>query len=207
MSEISARLLLVRHAQHVATVDDGGLTSLGERQAEALVEAVVLRGSDVVVASPLRRATATADVLADRFEVLPGLEEFDFGPDVPEAAEMLAERTDLTLWRPGHGFPGGESLRSFHARIAETLSALVHANLGRRVVAVTHSGVIDAALRWAYDLSPDDDWTTEASLPNASLTELERWPAGRRLDGAPRFTLVHRVGDVSHLAADQVTDI
>jgi broad specificity phosphatase PhoE len=191
----------------MTTVDGGRLTSLGERQAKALVEAVALRDADVVVASPLRHATATAEVLADRFEVVPGLEEFDFGGAVPEAAEMLAERTDLALWRPDDGFPGGESLRAFHARIAETLSALVDANLGRRVVAVTHSGVIDAALRWAYDLSPGDDWTTEASLPNASLTELERWPTGRRLDGAPRFTLVHRVGDVSHLAADQVTDI
>ena len=48
---------------------------------------------------------------------------------------------------------------------------------------------------------------TEASLPNASVTEIEHWPTGRRSGGAPRFTLVHRVGDVSHLPRELVTDI
>jgi broad specificity phosphatase PhoE len=207
MSKTSARLVLVRHAQHVTTVDDGGLTSIGEQQASALVDALGLQTADVVVSSPLRRARATAEALTGTCEVVAGLEEFDFGPDVPETAEMVAERTDVTLWRPEHGFEGGESLGAFHARVSETLTALVAANLGCRVVAFTHAGVIDAALRWAYGLSADDDWVTEASLPNASLTEIEHWPAGRRPGGSPWFTLVHRIGDVSHLAPDQVTDI
>jgi broad specificity phosphatase PhoE len=207
MSQRSAQLVLVRHAQHVTTVDDGGLTSAGEQQARALVDAIGLQTADVVVSSPLRRARATAEALAGTCEVVAGLEEFDFGPGVPGAAEMVAERTDLTLWRPEHGFEGGESLGAFHARVAETLTALVAANLGRRVVAFTHAGVIDAALRWTYGLSAGDDWVTEASLPNASLTEIEHWPEGRRPGGSPWFTLVHRIGDVSHLAPDQVTDI
>jgi probable phosphoglycerate mutase len=207
MSQRSARLVLVRHAQHVTTVDDGGLTSIGEQQASALVDAIGLLAADVVVSSPLRRARATAAALTGNCEVVAGLEEFDFGPDVPEAAEMVADRTDLTLWRPEDGFEGGESLGAFHARVSERLTALVAANLGCRVVAFTHAGVIDAALRWAYGLSADDDWVTEASLPNASLTEIEHWPVGRRSGGAPWFTLVHRIGDVSHLAPEQVTDI
>jgi broad specificity phosphatase PhoE len=207
MSQRSTRLVLVRHAQHVTTVDDGGLTSAGEQQARALVDAIGLQTADVVVSSPLRRARATAEALAGTCEVVAGLEEFDFGPDVPEGAEMVAQRTDLTLWRPEHGFEGGESLGAFHARVSETLTALMVANLGRRVVAFTHAGVIDAALRWAYGLSAGDDWVTEASLPNASLTEIEHWPEGRRPGGSPWFTLVHRIGDVSHLAPDQVTDI
>src|SRR5688572_5744682 len=130
MSKTSARLLLVRHAQHVTTAEDGGLTSLGEQQARALVDAVGLQASDVVVSSPLRRARATAEALTDSFEVVAALEEFDFGPDAPEAAEMVAERTDLTLWRPEHGFPGGETLGMFQTRISETLAALVAADLG-----------------------------------------------------------------------------
>jgi probable phosphoglycerate mutase len=207
MSNPSARVLLVRHAQHVTALEDGGLTSLGEQQARALVDAVGLRPDDVVVASPLRRAQETAGALTESFNVVAGLEEFGFGPDVPVAAEMVAERVDLTLSRPEHRLPGGESLRDFHSRIAETIAALISANLGRRVIAVTHAGVIDAALRWAYALSAGDDWVTEASLPNASLTEVEHWPGGRRHGGAPRFTLVHRIGDVAHLASEQMTDI
>jgi len=207
MSGQHTRLLLVRHAQHVTSVSDGGLTTLGERQASALGTAIRSGPAYELVSSPLRRAIATAAALERSVEVVQGLEEFDFGPEAPDTATMVEERTDLTLWRPNHGFPGGETLGAFQARVSATVTRLVSDYLGRTVVAVTHAGVIDAVLRWAYDLSADSNWMTEASLPNASVTEVEHWPMGRRSDGAPRFTLVHRVGDVSHLPRELVTDI
>ena len=206
MSEPSTRLLLVRHAQADQAAADGGLTELGATQASAVRDALRVEQRDLVVASPLRRARETAAVLRSDAEVLDTLQEFDFGPAAPELREMTAGRTDLTIWRPDHGFPGGETLRAFKTRVAGTLEALVRDNPGRRVVAVTHAGVLDAAIRWGYGLSPEDDWLAEASLPNASVTELEHWRHGRSPGGAPRFTLVHRVGDVSHLAAGHVTD-
>jgi len=207
MSGQHARLLLVRHAQHVTSVSDGGLTKLGERQARAL--ATVLRPGPgyELVSSPLRRAIVTAAALGPSVEVVQGLEEFHFGPEAPDTAKMVEERTDLTLWRPDHGFAGGETLGVFQARVSAIVTRLVADYRGGAVVAVTHAGVIDAALRWAYDLSPDSNWMTEASLPHASVTEIEHWPTGRRSGGAPRFTLVHRVGDVSHLPQELVTDI
>lgn len=149
----------------------------------------------------------TAAVLGNSFAVLEGLEEFDFGSAAPRTAEMVAQRIDLTLWQADDCFPGGESLRTFQERVSKAMQQLVADHLGTTVVAVTHSGFIDAALRWAYDARPEDDWVTEAVLPNGSVTEVEHWPRGRHAEGAPRFSLVHRVGDVSLLLPELVTEI
>lgn len=70
-----------------------------------------------------------------------------------------------------------------------------------------HSGVIDAILRWAFGGTPDTAWTTEAMAPHASITELRHWPTGRHARGAPRYTVLVRVGDVGHLPADLVTGL
>lgn len=149
----------------------------------------------------------TAALLRASFGVLESLDEFDFGSGSPGTAEIVAQRMDLTLWRADDGFQGGESLRTFQVRVAKAMQQLVADHLGETVVAVTHSGFIDAALRWAYDVLPDDDWVTEAVLPNGSVTVIEHWPRGRHAEGAPRFSLVHRLGDVSHLRPELVTEI
>jgi broad specificity phosphatase PhoE len=188
-------------------VDDGGLTELGERQADALRAALPLGSSEALVTSPHRRAVDTAAVLRDEFEVVEALAEFVFGPAAPDTEELMTERADLTLWRADHGFPGGETLGEFQARVAETMERLVADHLGAAGVAVTHSGFVDAALRWAYGVSPEDDWVTEAVVQNAAITEIEHWPSGRHERGAPRFSVIHRVGDVSHLPPELVTEI
>jgi hypothetical protein len=69
-----------------------------------------------------------------------------------------------------------------------------------------HSGVIDAILRWVFGLSPNTAWTTEAVVAHGSITELRHWPDGRHAQGAPRHTQLVRLGDVSHLPADLISD-
>ena len=207
MSAPSVRLVLVRHAEHDISIDDGPLTALGLEQATALGEALRVGASDALFASPLLRARATASLIRDDYETVAGLEEFRFGPAAPRSDELIAERADLALWRATHRFPGGETLAGFQGRVADTLDSLATTRRGPVIVAVTHSGFIDAALRWAYGLDPDDDWMTEVELPNASVTEIEHWRDGRHSRGAPRFNLVRRVGDVSHLPPELVTEI
>lgn len=70
-----------------------------------------------------------------------------------------------------------------------------------------HSGVIDAILRSAFGGTPDTAWATEAMAPHAAITELRHWPTGRHARGAPRYTVLVRVGDVGHLPADLVTGL
>ena len=93
----------------------------------------------------------------------------------------------------------GESIGAFLDRVARTMAALTARPSAGRVIVCTHSDVIDAALRWARGLDPDREWTIQGVVRNASITELEVRPGGRRV--------VCRVGDVSYLPAELVTDI
>ena len=61
--------------------------------------------------------------------------------------------------------------------------------------------------RASQGLPADADWLAEAELPNASITEVEHWPHGRRDDGAPVFSLIRRIGNVGHLPPGVVTEI
>lgn len=203
----STRLVLVRHGQHDYTVEDGALTDLGRRQARVASAALALAPDDVLCASNLRRAIETAESFGHPYSVVDGLREFDFGPRAPVAEALINERADLTLWRASDGFGGGETIGSFQQRVNAALEELVLAYEGRRVIAVTHAGFVDAAIRWAYSIRPDEDWLTEAEIPNASITEFEHWLRGRHPAGAPRHTLVRRIGDVAHLGAELRTDI
>lgn len=103
------------------------------------------------------------------------------------------------MWRPEHG-AGVESLAELQRRIDLAMEAVVRRNPSGRIVLCVHSGVIDALLRWAFGIAPDVPWTTEAAVAHGSVTELQHWPTGRHPRGAPRHTLLIRVGDVAHLA-------
>ena len=49
---------------------------------------------------------------------------------------------------------------------------------------------------------PRSPWQHEFDLPNASITEIEFWPMGRIVDGAPRYAVLPRIGDARHLGTD-----
>ncbi len=93
----------------------------------------------------------------------------------------------------------GESIGAFLDRVARAMARLTAASISGRVIVCTHSDVIDAALRWARGLDPHRGWTIQSVVCNASTTELEIRP------GAP--AVICRVGDVSYLPAELVTDI
>ena len=202
----STRLVLVRHGQCEYAIEDGPLSELGRRQAQAVATALEICGDDIICASGLRRAIETAETFGYAINVVEGLREFDFGPQAPAAEALIEARVDLTLWRASDGFSGGETIGSFQKRVNETMEQLVGAYEGRRVIACTHAGFVDAAIRWAYGIGPDGDWLTEAEIPNASITEFEHWLRGRHPEGAPRHTLIRRIGDVVHLSPELRSD-
>jgi broad specificity phosphatase PhoE len=192
-------LLLVRHAEQARAGDDGELTPRGRRQAAALGRAVGLTADDRLVSSPLVRARETAAALGRDPVTVAGLAEFRFGPSWKW--EQGDRREDLLLWRPEHRLGGGESLLEFGRRVEAAMTALLVAPSPGRVVAVVHSGVIDATLRWALGVPVDAAWVADAEVPLASVTELWHWPTGRQPGGAPRHTTLARLGDTTHLPA------
>jgi glucosyl-3-phosphoglycerate phosphatase len=201
---VGVRILLVRHAEQVRDGHDGPLTPLGREQAAALANAVRLTADDRLVSSTLLRAVDTATALGRAPERDPDLDEFRFGPDWTWS--HVEQHEHLTLWRPDDSTPGGESMREFQQRVQDAVGRLVREPAPGRLVLVIHAGVIDAVLRWVFGLGPEAPWFAEASVPHASVTEVEHWPAGRHRDGAPRHTVLLRLGDVAHLRPHQVTD-
>jgi len=206
----SVRLVLVRHAHATSghPADDPPLSDLGRVQAASLARALEGEAFERVITSPLRRARETARAYRPEgeLEIDARLREFDFGPQAPATRQMSEERADLQLWRPGDGFPGGETLGAFEVRVREVLEELGNGEAAS-VLLFTHSGVILAALRWTWNLPVEAPWQTEAEAGNASLTELVHWPNGQHAQGAPRMTVIHRLADASHLAAELSSDI
>ncbi len=83
--------------------------------------------------------------------------------------------------------------------MAEFHEEIVIRHLGQRVVVVCHAGTIDVALRWSLGIGPRVPLQHEFDAKNASITEIEFWPHGRVRGGAPRYSVLKRIGDVGHL--------
>lgn len=158
-----------------------------------------------IYASPWPRAIDTAAPLCLRLGVEARidarLEELEIDAEWLKASGSGPEhRPDLQVWEPGHrARDRGETLAEFSSRVSEVCEELVRRHLRERVVLFTHSGTIDAAVRWAMGISPDHHWQSDMPILTASITELVYWPHGRVRRGAPRYATLRRIGDVTHL--------
>lgn len=164
------RLILIRHAEtahnrenRVQGQADNPLSELGERQAAALAE--TLRGEplSVVVASPLQRARATAEVIAAvhglPVQPEPALVEMDVGEMEGLAiTDMRARHPDfLREWAtergPSLAMPGGESLEQVQARAWVVVERLRGAtDIDATVALVSHNFVLGCLLCRALEL-------------------------------------------------------
>jgi broad specificity phosphatase PhoE len=160
----SVELLVIRHGQSEWNAlgrghgwGDPPLSPLGEQQAVAAVPALARQRLDAqVVASDLRRARRTAELVAEPLGIGPlttmaGLREHNIGDwdgrtwdeievNWPGAkAAWVAEEIDQP--------PGGESRDQFHARLWQALTDIVRDRQGQRVLVVAHGGVVRALER------------------------------------------------------------
>ena len=202
----SVTLLFIRHGQQQpdgnGQVDRlSSLSERGRRQAD-LVAAALAAGSPLgaVYSSPLPRAADTAEVICRRLSLRPLLEprltEFELGT---RQISEIADRTDLLIWRPSDTGEDGERLCSFCQRVAAFCDEVVQRHSKQRIAVVSHAGIIDAAIRWAFDIRPEAPWQHELDVKHASITEVEFWPRGRIAGGSPRYAVLRRVNDTVHL--------
>jgi broad specificity phosphatase PhoE len=175
-------LLLVRHGETTPNVEgrllgraDPPLTARGVEQAQAL--AARLPRPDRVIASPLRRAVATAEafgVAVDRDERWIELDYGEFDgrrvADVPEQA--------WARWRADTTFapPGGESLATLGDRVRAACDDLAAEATDGVVLVVTHVSPIKAALAWALAVPVDVAW--RMYVEDASVSRIDIGPAG-----------------------------
>jgi len=191
-SEVPTMLYLVRHGETVLTPTrkfsgvgalDPELTADGLAQAERVAGEVAKLKPDVIVASPLQRTRQTAEAIA----AATGLEivydkdwyELSFGTwDGKSIEEVKAETPDdyqawlnSSSYRPG----GGESYDEARIRVEAAMEKVVAEYPGKKVVIVTHNGVIKSAANIAIG-GPNDGVFHMDATP-CSISSISIWPS------------------------------
>jgi len=198
------RLLLVRHgntkgnsAERFWGQTDVELNANGIWQAERLADRLAGEDIDAIYSSELRRASATAGIIASRrrMEVItcPELLEINFGKVEGLSFNEIGQRYPelVSAWPtrdPSFCFPEGESISDLDQRVVKFLSRLEkHASEDTALV-VAHAGVVRLLI---CHLLPIDIWHwRQLRTDLASLSIVETHSQGATL------TLLN---DTSHL--------
>jgi broad specificity phosphatase PhoE len=180
------RLLMVRHASTRATRSaafpaDESLDERGLAAAALLAAAVPRRAR--VIASPSRRCVETAEAAGRSCDTDALLAECDFGDwcgrTLSEINETDSDAVRDWMTSADAAPHGGESLRVFYKRVAGWLDG--QAGDDGQVIAVTHAGVVRAAVIRALGAPLDAFWRIDISP--LSITELHahdgRWTVKR----------------------------
>ncbi len=188
-------LLLLRHGETPLSVQrrfagrtDTPLSPHGQAQAAAAAQALASRGRvDAVVASPLRRAQATAAVCARALglpvSTVADLRETDFGDweGLTFAEARARGPAELQAWLddPAVAPPGGESFLDTQHRVLPALAGLLAAWPGATVLVVTHVTPVKLAVRDAL-LAPMAA-LYRLHLDTCGLSVLDCYPDGPRV--------------------------
>jgi len=202
------RLLLLRHGvtpltleKRFAGIGDPPLTPQGEEQARLAAERLGAGGRfgpiDVVVASPLRRTTSTAEAVAKvaGLEVRPepGVRELDFGRfeglTFAEAHERYPAELAAFLGSSEVAPPEGETLAALAERVGQARDRLIASYPRQTVLVVTHVTPIKALVCQA--LGAPLSAVNRMELGAASLSVIDYYDDG--------LANVRCVNDVAHL--------
>jgi len=202
--QVQTTLILVRHGVTAHTIEkrfSGGLTSAnpglsdeGRDQIRATADwlAPLAERVDAVIASPVRRARESGELLAERLGVAleedPGFAEMEFGTwDGLTFEEVAAtQRPALEKWlgsvdeRPG----GGESLVMVQERVLAALDRLLEARAGSTVVVASHVTPIKVVVAEALQAPLGSQFRME--LRPASVTVVTFFTPPEPTDGEPR---------------------
>lgn len=203
-------LLLIRHGETDWNAEkrlqghlDIPLNATGVRQAAALGEALRHERVDAVFSSDLQRALKTAEPIARHYGLtiqrdpvlrercygaFEGLRYADISVRYPEAYASWQAR-DVDARYPG-GVREAETLREFSLRSVEAVKRLAAACPNRKIVILTHGGVLECVYRAAkkIGLLPPRNF----EIRNAAINRMF-W------NGAD--LQVSQWGDVTHLAS------
>lgn len=195
---------LIRHATYDDTengvyLDNPGLSAEGIGQAERLRDRLLATSdikADALIASSMRRAAETAEILAPALGkpvvLEKDLEEWRGDDGSLSQEEFNARWQRLTEeQRPYyHWIPSGESWLEFAARVHVALHRIIQEHEGKTIVLVAHGGVIQSAFGYFFGMSPAT--SPGVFIENTSITEWIR-PANAR-----RWAL-KRYNDTRHL--------
>jgi len=159
------RLYLVRHGENLANLTkefsyravDYPLTAKGVLQAEQTARHLAGKDISAIYSSPLRRATETAQHLADLLGqdvmVLEAFRELNVGDlegQPPTAEAWAAHNEVLRAWRRGElqtAFPGGENFLQMWQRVGAGFQQVVKRHPDQEVAIFAHGGVFASSIK------------------------------------------------------------
>jgi len=200
-------MLLLRHGQTPMSVEkrfsgvgDRPLTEIGLAQAGAAARRLRGCSAVAVVASPLRRAVQTADLVAAEIGVAvtvdEGLRETDFGDwegyTFAEVQHRWPDQLSAWLASPDVAPPAGESFVDTARRVRQARDRVLAAYGGHTVVVVSHVTPIKTLVRLALEAPSGTLYRMHLDL--VSISEID-WYA----DGP---AVVRRLNDTCHAPPD-----
>lgn len=194
--ETITTFFLIRHGHTMATEQgrlytdpDAPLTDKGVKQAHALAGWLLLVKPHLLLTSPSQRVRSTADLAAQALGVEPivieGLDEWHVGQwEGSTYLEIKRSQPELySRWAANpidNVPPGGESIASLCWRVQEKVQELTVRYKGKRLVLVTHAGVIRGILAYALGIPVANFW--RITIPTGSIT---------RVDFSDNFATLH----------------
>jgi len=207
----TTELIIVRHGQTVWNQEgrhqghlDSDLSELGVQQAQAIANRLANVSFAALYSSDLKRAYHTAQYIAQKtghtITADQRLRERNYGIfrglTITEIKEKFpAEFSAFKSGDPDYVIPEGESTRQKYDRTMQCMLQIVTTHLGRRVVIVTHGGVLDAVFR--YTLGLPLSIPRRFKLFNASLNTFTVYG---------RVWMIGTLGDICHLRQISTND-
>jgi 2,3-bisphosphoglycerate-dependent phosphoglycerate mutase len=161
------KLICVRHGEtfynlagRIQGQSDSDLSPLGQRQCQAVAEALAAVKADAIISSPLRRALESAQCVADKLKLTvatdPRLMEINAGVFQGLTWDEIERQfpAEAVGWRsqdPDFRIPGGESRRDMMNRTREAFCAIREAGY-RQTIVVAHGGSLSAAFKALLDI-------------------------------------------------------
>ncbi|MDQ7825352.1 MAG: histidine phosphatase family protein [Candidatus Eremiobacteraeota bacterium] len=154
--------------------EDTELNEAGKKQASEIAAHLAGFSWDVIIASPLKRAFVTADIIRLALEITPLLPDEAFiERDFGKSSGLTHQEQELAF--PEGNVPGKESDDDLEKRVLEGLRGIMAGYGGKRVVLVTHGAVINSLLK-AVSAGTID--VGETKIKNACLTIIEHDGSG-----------------------------
>ena len=140
---------------------------------------------DIIISSPHERCQAFAKTLATQKEcklsINPAFKEMDFGNWTGIPTETLWEQEPVglkQLWESPETFiaPSGESMQAFSQRVKQGWQALLSKHANKRILVITHAGVIRSILTETLNISYQS--ALSFNIEYAHLSQLHHYPDG-----------------------------
>ncbi|MCJ7515919.1 MAG: histidine phosphatase family protein [Dehalococcoidia bacterium] len=182
------RVIIVRHGrtdwnrvERFRGRADIGLDEMGMKQAEAAAERIRKWPISAIYSSPLRRAMATAEIIAAPFELnvqpMSGIIDIDYGAWQGLSTEQVVARDDnlYSQWiESPHEvkFPGGESFAEVRERTASAVDDLIQQHPKETFVLVSHKVICQILILSLLGLDSSHFWQITQDVCAMNLFEV-----------------------------------